>query len=484
MIIQKNLSRAVVLSLIYLVGCAPTLEVIKTDTLPVPKEFPDSIASGTSAALKSWRDFFRDKTLRHLIDLGLKNNQELHILEQEIHIADNEVMARQGEYLPKVGLAAEGGLEKVGEDTSQGRSDAANDVPEKLKKAKAGLVASWEVDIWGKLRNASKAAYYHYLSSIEGRRFAVTNLVSEIANTYFELQALDNQLSIVDNYVEILQKITKMVKLQKNAARVTALPVKRFESEVLKNEVRQVELRQKIIATQNKLNILVGRFPEKITRESKHFMTFEMPQVTAGIPSGLLEHRPDVKEASLELESAKLDLASAKARFYPSLTIDAGAGFETFNTAHFINPPGSVFYNVIGGITAPLLNRQAIKAAYFSANNKQIQAIYHYEQTLVKAFAEVVNQINMIKNLNEVYRLKSKQVAAMDQAAKISNILFQAARVDYIESLLTQRDALDAKIELVEVKQRQLSAYVNLYKAIGGGWKGNDGKEPGSTVLN
>jgi outer membrane protein, multidrug efflux system len=463
----------IVLYTLFLASCAPMLELVKRDDLSVPRAFPGQHPSASPSTIKSWQDFFPDNQLRAMIQEALKNNQELHVIEQEIQIANNEVTARQGEYLPKLGLGAEGGIEKVGENTSQGASDAANGVPERLKVAKVGLVGTWEVDIWNKLRNASKAAFYHYLSTIEGQRFLVTRTVSEIAHTYFELMALDNQVRIINSYVDILKKITYMVERQKSAARVTSLPVRRFEAEVLKNEAKQVELRQQIVVTQNRLNSLIGRFPEKLHRNSDQFMNLKMAGIDAGIPSSLLENRPDVKAASLEVESAKLNLLSAKAQFYPSLTIDASTGFESFNTQHFVTP-GSVFYNAIGGLTAPLLNRNAIKASYFSANNRQIQAVYRYEQTLVKAFAEVVNQMNMIKNFDEVLDLKSRQVAAMEDAAKTSNVLFQAARVDYVESLLTQRDSLDAQIELVEIKKQQLGAYVDLYQAVGGGWKGTD----------
>jgi outer membrane protein TolC len=117
------------------------------------------------------------------------------------------------------------------------------------------------------------------------------------------------------------------------------------------------------------------------------------------------------------------------------------------------------------------LNRQSIKAAYFSANNRQIEAVYRYEQTLVRAYAEVANQLNNIKNLNQICDLKSKQVSVLKDSITISNTLFQAARVDYVEALFTQRDTLEAQLELIELKKRQLSAYVNLYKALGGGWK-------------
>jgi NodT family efflux transporter outer membrane factor (OMF) lipoprotein len=465
-------------------SCVPALPIIKDEKeiLTIPADFQESTPSSgaspsplpshlPSAATLSWKDFFPNSELTSLIEEGLKNNQELHIIEQEIYIANNEVFARQGEYLPKVDFQSSYRFEKVGKYTSQGASDEANQVPEHLQIGRIGLATSWELDVWGKLRNASKAAYYGYLSSVEGRKVLVTHLVAEISNLYFELEALDNQLEIVNSYVKVLKQITEMVMIQKSAAKATSLGVRRFEAEVFKNESRQFQLQQQITMTENKINALLGRFPQKLARNSKEFLNLALTKIDAGVPTNLLDNRPDLKAAALELQAAKLSVSSTKARFYPSLNIEAGVGFESFNSSHFLDTPESLFYGLVGSLTAPLLNRQAIKAAYFSANNKQIQAVYRYEQTLVKAYVEVVNQLNMIKNLNQVYNLKSKQVEALKDAVTISNLLFQAARVDYIEALFTQRDALEAQLELIETKQSSLSAYVNLYKALGGGWK-------------
>ena len=457
-------------------GCVPSLPTaVKQDPLPIPTEFPDSTSGSSSTATKSWKDFFPNyPELTALIETSLQKNQELHILEQEIYIANNEILAREGEYLPKLGIQGSYDFEKVGKYTSQGASDVANQVPEHLQIGRIGLVTNWEVDIWSKLRNASKAAYFNYLSSIEGRRLLITHLVAEVANVYFELLALDNQLEIVNAYIEVLKKIKTMVSYQQSAARATSLAVKRFEAEVFKNESRQYQIQQQIVMTENKLNTLAGRFPQNLQRDAKQFLNLNLAKIDMGIPTSLLDNRPDIKAASFKLEGLKLSVESAKARFYPSLSIEAGVGFETFNSSHFLDVPESLFYGLVGKLTAPLLNRQAIKAAYFSANNMQIQAVYRYEQVLVKAFAEVLNQLNMIKNLNQVFDSKSKQVGALNESVTISNMLFQAAREDYIEALFTQRDALEAQMESVEIKKQQLSAYVNLYKALGGGWRDID----------
>jgi outer membrane protein TolC len=172
----------------------------------------------------------------------------------------------------------------------------------------------------------------------------------------------------------------------------------------------------------------------------------------------------------LELAAAKLDIKVAKARFYPSLGISAAIGYQAFDPTYLVKTPKSLLYSLAGDITAPLINRNAIKAAYYNANAKQIQAVYNYERTVLNAYVEVANQLAKINNLEKSYDLKSKQVDALSQSIGISNSLFKSARADYMEVLLTQRDALESKFELVETKMQQMNAMVNIYRALGGGW--------------
>jgi NodT family efflux transporter outer membrane factor (OMF) lipoprotein len=457
-----------VLSSLFFQACAPSLPNFKKSAMPLPAEFPvqnPGAASEQSAGEITWKEFFKDRYLSQMIGTALKNNQELNILEQDIMIVNNEIMARRGEYLPRAGLQGDTGVNK-----SERFSPIVGDEP--IHSSRVGVAASWEIDVWGKLRNATKVAYYDYLATIEGRRFAVTRLVAEIANDYYELLALDSELAIVNNYVHTLQQIKNMVELQRQAARTTSLAVKRFEAEVLKNQSRQYKLQQQIIVTQNHLNILMGRFPQDIQRSSKDFIHYATTPIKSSLPSKLLDNRPDIRRAAMEMEAAKLNVSVAKARFYPSLSIDGSAGYEKFNSKHFEGESVASFYGIAAGLTAPLINRRAIKASYLTANNNQVQKVYEYEQTLVKAYAEVVNQLNAIKNISQMFELKSKQVKALNESFNISTILFRAARVDYIEALMTQRDALEAQIELVEAKKQQLTSTVNLYRALGGGWKG------------
>lgn len=464
-----------VLSLAY-ASCKIPAIVQKNENKQVPNTYLNNSSDTTNVANIKWKDFFKDPYLTNLIDTALQNNQELNITLQEIEITRNEVRARKGELLPSVGLRAGAGLEKVGRYTSQGAGDASTEIkpgkemPEPLPDYLVGLYANWEVDIWHKLRNSKKAAYTRYLSSVEGKNFVVTSLVAEIANSYYELLALDNQLDMVRKNIELQTNALAVVKIQKEATRVTELAVRKFEAEVLSSKSLEFDILQRTTETENKINFLLGRYPQHIVRDKSNFDQGLAHQLQTGIPSQLLANRPDIKQAELDLIAAKLDIKTAKAQFYPSFGISAALGFQAFNPSYLVKMPESMLYSVAGDITAPLINRNAIKAAYFTANAKQIQAVYQYERSILNAYIEVANQLSGINNLRKSYDLKAQQVQALTQAIEISNDLFKSTRADYLEVLMTQRDALDAKLELIETKKQQLNAMVKVYQALGGGW--------------
>ena len=457
-------------------GCKTPSLVQREANTETPASYNGS-KDTVNTATQDWKDYFADPYLNALIDTALKNNQELNITLQEIEIARNEIRARKGEYLPFVGVKGGAGVDKVARYTNIGALEHNVEIkegkenPEPLPDYLLGLSATWEIDIWNKLHNAKKAAVSRYLSTVEGKNFVITNLVAEIANSYYELLALDNQLDIVKKNIDIQSNALKIVRLQKEAAEVTELAVRRFEAQVLNTKSLQYGIQQSITETENRINFLLGRYPQPIQRNYQSFEQLVPKSIQAGIPSQLLANRPDVKQAELELAAAKLDVQVARAHFYPSLGISAGIGYQAFDPAYLVKTPKSLFYSLAGDLTAPLINRNAIKAMYYNANSKQLQAVYDYEQTILNAYMEVVNQLAKINNLEKSYDLKSKQVQALTESVGISNSLFTSARADYMEVLLTQREALESKFELIETKMQQMNTMVNIYRALGGGWK-------------
>lgn len=457
-------------------GCKVPAIVQATENKTVPQVYVNSQDTINMSAIP-WRNFFTDTNLVKLIDTALVNNQELMITLQEIEIAHNDIRFRQGALLPTVGVRAGIGVEKVGRYTSQGAGDASTEiapgkeVPDPLMDYTLAAYANWEVDIWKKLRNAKKAAVTRYLSTVEGKNFVLTNLVAEVANSYYELLALDNQLEIVRQNISLQKNALDIVKIQKEATRVTELAVQKFEAEVLKSQSLEFDILQQVIETENRINLLLGRYPQAIPRDKNNFSASLATSVNAGIPSQLLANRPDIKQAELELIAAKLDVKVARAEFFPSLGISAGIGLQAFNPSYLVKFPESLLYSLAGDLAGPLINRHAIKAEFYNANARQLQAMYNYERSILTAYLEVSNHLSMIDNLGKSYDLKSKQVDALTRSIDISNDLFRSARADYLEVLMTQRDALEAKLELVETKKQQLNTVVNIYRDLGGGWK-------------
>jgi len=471
---NANFGGWAVLCLLSFAACVPSL--VKKNANKVMPENYNKASDTTNTAKIRWKDLFTDPNLSILIDTALQNNQGLNIILQDINIASNQIKARKGQYLPFLRLFGGAGLDKQGNYTRLGSVDANNNImpgtpiPNPLGDYLLSANVSWQVDIWKQLRNARKSAFTKYLASVEGKNFLVTLLIADIASNYYELMALDNQLEILKENILIQSNALEIVKLQKQAGLVTELAVRRFEAEVFKNQSRQFYVQQKIIEAENRINFLVGRFPILIKRSSKTFVDLVPATIMAGIPSQLLQNRPDIKQAEQDLAAANLDIKVAKANFYPTLNITAAIGYEAFNPKFLITTPQSLLYNAAGSLVAPLINRNGIKAEYYSANARQIQAVYQYERTILNAYMEVSNQVANISNLEQSYDLKAKQVQALTRSINISISLFKSALADYMEILLTQRDALESKMELVETKKLQLHATVKMYQVLGGGW--------------
>ncbi len=447
------------------------------DLLPVPAT-EDPQMMGANSAQLNWMQFFNDPMLVCLIEQALTGNQELRILNEEIQIANNEVMSRRGEYLPFVNLGLGAGVEKSSEYSTQGAVEEqltlpnGDDFSDPLPDFMVAANIKWEVDIWKKLRNAQKAAAMRFLGTQEGRNYIVTRLVAEIAEDYYELLALDSRLEILDKTIEIQERSLEIAKAKKDAGRGTELAVQRFEAEVRKNQSMKLIIEQQIVEVENKINFNVGRYPQHVDRISTNYIDLNLHALSAGVPAQLLQNRYDIREAERELAAANLDIKVARARFYPSLGISAGVGYQAVNPKYLFLTPESLIYNVAGDLVAPLINKKAIRADYMSANSKQLQSIYNYQRTVLDAYTEVVNRISKVDNYGKSIEIKKQQLAALEASVDSANLLFQNARAEYVEVLLAQREMMEVRMVLVETKQEQLSAMVSAYQALGGGGNG------------
>lgn len=443
---------------------------------PLPSSYNGDTTSANSAAVK-WNEFFIDPYLKALIDTALHNNFELKSTLQEIEIARNEVRARNGLLYPMISGHGGIGVDKVGRYTSEGAGNASTDmtpgklVPEPLPDFMFGFQSTWEVDIWSKLHTAKKAALTRFFASREGRNFVLTNLIAEIARSYYELLAFDLQLGIIRESIRLQQNELEVVKVQKQAAVATELGVKQFEAQVYNAQSLEFEILQQQKETENRINALLGRFPQPILRDSTAFSSSLPKAVAAGIPSQLLQYRPDVRQSELEVAAAKLEVRVARAEFLPSFGMVAGIGFRAFKPSYLFTLPESLLYTLAGELTAPLINRAGIVAEFKKANALQLQALYHYQQTVINSYLEVATELSNLQNLQGLYAAKVKEVGTLNNSIDIARDLFKSARANYLEVLIAQRDALSAKLELVEAKKRQYFTMINLYKSLGGGWQ-------------
>jgi len=443
---------------------------------PLPESF-NGVTTEQNSAQIGIDEFFNDPILTSSIRQALQGNQQLRILGQDIQIANYEIMRRRGAYLPFLSFVAGARLDKYSYNTLPGSDNLQNtpiSAPAFPKPLPDFLVAgnvSWQIDIWRQLRNARDAAGLRYLATIEGRTYTVTRLVADIAENYYTLMALDARLENLNNIIALQEQSLQTAIARKEFARDTELGVQRFQAEVRKNQSERFIISQQIIETENTINFLLGRFPQRVDRQAGQFFNLNLPVLYVGIPPQLLLNPPDIRQRERELQAAGLDVRVARANFFPKVVMSAGVGYEAFNTKYLFLTPESLIYNTAGNLVAPLVNFSAIRADYLTANARQLQALYEYQRTVINAFTEVVNRMAKVQNYSASIDIKRQQLESLDSAVSVATSLFQAARpnVDYMDVLFAQRDLVDARMVLIETKREQLSAIVNAYQALGGG---------------
>lgn len=457
-------------------GCAELNTQLSIPEKPLPISFPNQ-KNTSSVANVNWREYFTDKNLQQLIDTAIKNNPDLQMALQRIEVSRSSVKLANGALLPQVSLNIGGGVRKFGLYTMDGAGNASTEItpgqniPVHLPDMYIGLQSSWEIDVWGKLRSQRQSAISTYLSSVEGTNFVISTLVADVAIYYTELLAHDNELDIVQQTIKKQQEALEVIKLQKQAGRANELAVQQFKAELLNTQIFEKNVVQQITETENKINFLLGRYPQTIQRVKEAFFKELPKQISTGFPSQLLANRPDIREAELQIEASQFDLKAAKAAFYPNFNITASFGFQAFNPEFLFSSPASIAYSVMGTLVAPIINMNALKAQFNTAKASQLAAMYNYQKIILNAYIEVANQLFSIKNLQEINSLKTQQNAVLKKSVTTSGELYKTARATYLEVLIAQQKALQSNLELIEViKQQKLSA-INIYKALGGGWR-------------
>ncbi len=418
--------------------------------------------------------FYNDRMLTYLIEKALVDNRELKVLNEDVQIAGNEVLARSGAYLPFVSVAAGAGLNRFSRFTEEGAGILDDEyLPGKhftnpSGNFGTGIALTWQLDIYRQLRNARDAAAQRYVVASERRNFFVTTMVAEIAENFYRLMGLDKRLENLDQIIELQQRSLEIARARKEAARSTELGVLRFQAELQRNYSEKLIINQAIIQGENRINFLVNRYPQRVDRDSTRFYELEIHPLAVGIPSQLLQNRPDIRQAERELAATGLDVKVARVNFFPQVVIASGVGLQSLILNHLFEP-NAVVGNIAGGLVGPLVNKRAIRAQYLTANAAQLQAIYKYQRIILEAFTQVINRMTTVENYSKSIEIKRQQLRTLEAAVQYAEDLFQNARIEYIDVLFSQRDLRDARVVMIDTKTEQLAAVVNTYQALGGG---------------
>ncbi len=461
-----------------LFGCQiPKSTVVGTNP-DLPSNFTGTgVADTTSSADMERRAMFSSPRLSALIDTVIRNNYDLLMAAQRIRSAQAMVTQTSGLLRPMVNLGAVPSIRKFGLYTMDGAGNASTDikpgqvVPEHLPDFFFGAQASWEVDLWGKLKNRKKAAVARFFSSMEGQHLIVSNLVSETSAAYYELVAADHELRVLDQTIQLQEEAIELVKVQKQAAVVNELAVQQFEAQLLNMRSMRSLIMQDVVRIESRINLLAGRFYQPIPRDTTFFSDAALPKFKEGLPSALLRNRPDIRMSEWDLQAAKADLTAARAMFYPALNIGASLGTQGYSPSILFRFPESLAYSLVAGLTAPVINRSMIKGEFQRADANQVEALYNYQKVVTRGFNEVYEELSNIRNLQDVYQYKHKENSTLSGSIQVASELFRTGRADYLEVLLTRQNALRTNIELIETRKNQYLAAIGLYKALGGGWK-------------
>lgn len=439
---------------------------------PVPDNYRNTTTTDTtSIADLKWKDFFTQTDLVKLIDDALAKNNDLQIAEKNITIANLQFKQSKWNSVPQVNAFATATTTRLSDNSLNGLSTSQFLGQHHVDDYSAGLNLSWEADIWGKFRNQKKRAQALFLQSTEAKKATQTAVVANVSKGFYDLLMLDSQLDIAKKTLVLNDSIVFVVNLQYEAGQVTLLAKQQTEAQRLIAAKLVPQLEQNIQLQENALSVLTGTFPEAKERSSNLNSITVSENTSAGIPAQLLSKRPDVKSAELALRAANSKVGITKAYFYPSLNITASGGVNAFESSNWFTIPASLFGSVVGGLTAPLLNSKKIRTQYEIAKIERDQAVIQFRQTVLVAVAEVTNALVRVDKLKEQYTLGNERVVTLQKAVNNANLLFKNGMANYIEVIVAQGNLLQAELELASLKKDRLSANVELYRALGGGWE-------------
>ncbi|AXB58194.1 efflux transporter outer membrane subunit [Flavobacterium fluviale] len=449
-------------------ACSITKKYERPTTLSTDKLYRDEVAADTTTiADMPWQSVFKDEKLNALIQKGLDNNLNLKNAIENIIQAQASLRQSKLAYYPTLNFDAN--------VTRNKQSQAGLNFPPGINintlttTYKLGLSTSWEADIWGKLSSSKRAALASYLATDAAKQAVQTQLIADIANNYFLLLSYDKSLKITEETLESRIKNVETIKALKEGAIVTGAAVVQSEANQHAAEVLIPDLKQSIRETENALNILLGQAPGAIDRGEMEAQIIP-ENLAVGVPSQLLQNRPDVRQAEFNFRVAFESTNLAKTYFYPSLTLTASGGFSNLELKDFFT--NSIFYSIIGGLTQPIFNQGLNKMRLTTAQSQQLQAYNNFQQSLLIAGQEVSNALYSYEMASAKEDSRKKQIEALEKAVDYTQQLLEySSATNYTDVLTSEQNLLAAQLSGINDNLQKLQAVVNLYRALGGGWK-------------
>lgn len=428
-----------------------------------------STNDSTTLANMPWEELFTDNQLKKLINEVLDSNLDLQMAVERVNAA--EAYYKQGKmgYLPSLNLSANGGNYELS-DNSQSGVAAGGNGPNYENYQLNGTI-SWEADIWGKIRSNKRAAQASFLQSEASKRAVESSLIANTASAYYQLLALDAQVEVAERTVTTRKESLETMKSLKDAGQVTEAAVKQTEAQLYSTQILLLDLKQNVSLLENTISLLLGRNPNRIERGKLANQDIKI-ELNTGFPVQLLRNRPDVMLAEYGLMNAFELTNVARSNFYPTISVSATAGLESMNFDDWFDS-GAIFSNIVGNLTQPLFNKRRVRTQYEVAKAQQAEAKHNFKKSVLIASKEVSDALYSYESEQNKYEIRKQELQALTEAVSYSEELLNNAyqNTTYLEVLTARSNALSSEINMIDSKFKQLNAIVELYKALGGGWK-------------
>lgn len=470
---KHNLFYTTVLAALILAGCKVGKDYQRPQ-VQLPQQFgtpTQSFADTSSIADIAWKEFFTDPTLQELITRGISYNNDLQVAIKRIDIANANAKQAKLLQLPTVDLQATGSINRPSENSLNGKSVGAFIGKSYVENYQLVANISWEADIWGKIRRQKETTIAQYLQTQEAAKAVQTQLVSEIAQGYYNLLMLDRQLIIARNNLVLNDSFVNVTRILKDGGVVTSLAVRQAEAQKQTTALLIPQLEQDIALQENNLQVLTGQLPGTLARTTTLNDLSVPATLSAGLPVAMVSRRPDVRSTELALVMANAQVGIAQANMYPALNITAGGGLEAYEFLNWYKIPGSLFALGAGTILQPVFRKKELKTRFEVSKIEREQAVIQFKQSVLVATGEVSNALVQVEKLKEQRVLAVSQVDTLKEAVGNAQLLFKSDMANYLEVITAQTNALQAELNLAAIQRSQLGAVVELYRSLGGGWK-------------